>query len=283
MQKNLLFVTLLISILLLQGCCVTGSNNIGFGSTQCIGPELKGTLNFSPPTNLNFTVSDSSVSGSSQFTASCDIGTGLQAHSIQMVIPPQFGFAANGFQALPAGAAIAVYGIDVNADGVIEDQVNAIASGQFTGWIDMNKNTIQDPSEPGFFYSNDAEGNHLLNLDLPLGGDGSASFFTGSIPLSLSMSLSQGLFTNPGQSGCYPMRASFQSIDVDTGGADNGAGTPPQNFTLTSEMSIGGSDLCNGTTPPVTTSPIPTLNNTNLILLGLLVSFIAYRIKRKVF
>jgi len=81
-------------------------------------------------------------------------------------------------------------------------------------------------------------GNSLLVVSMPNGGDNDSSNNTGNIGFNMSIKMDSGLLINPMVISNHTITASIQSVDPDTGGANNGAGVDPELLQLETALII---------------------------------------------
>jgi hypothetical protein len=108
----------------------------------------------------------------------------------------------------------------------------------FFAWVDIDNNDIKDFFEPDVFQSQDMSGNQLLVINLPAGGDNNALLNTGSAAFRMGIELDSGLIINPTIPTPHQITATINSVDPDTGGANNGSGVAPQVLMLETTLIV---------------------------------------------
>jgi hypothetical protein len=116
-------------------------------------------------------------------------------------------------------------------------------------FLDVNQNATFEPSDPTLTYGEDGNGGFLFEIDVPPNGLRSTVAADATILCSLN-----SLFL-AGPEGSYPMQVDATSVDPDTGGADDGAGTDPLTFSSSNQVLVigeGGTSTSCGDPVPFT-------------------------------
>ncbi len=233
----------------LAGCCINDEDRLVW-SLDCLDKldaRGAGGGSFEPPDNLSVALSHTDPGALAAHLMSCDIDLGvLQLLRARIVYPTEFGFDADGPPFMvygPPGSIVGHYSIDVDFDGIPESTypVRSMADQQ-QAWVDIDEDGVHDPFEPlvtaMVVFSGDF-GNPVLDISLPLGGDDNAMVIGANRPFRAGLELLPGLLRNPQQAGEYEVLGVFDSVDPDSGGADDGSGAPPQSFMLAVSLAIG--------------------------------------------
>lgn len=239
-------VVLLLLILSTTGCVLCGKppNNVGLfcvsQSTTKNQQELSQFGNFPTPTNLKMMAEHNKPGQSSAFTGSAFIPAGaFQTYEAIVRFPPPFTVNPNGFLDIaPVGSNIGSYQMDLDDDGISDLEFPVLSESSFFAWMDINDNNMKDFSEPEVFQSQDINGNQLLVVSIPNGGDDNASVNIGNIGYQLKLYLKEGLFINPMIASSHTITATLQSVDPDTGGINNGSGLEPESIKLETQLII---------------------------------------------
>ncbi len=163
----------------------------------------------------------------------------LQTYEATVRFPPPFTVSPNGFLDIaPVGSEMGSYQIDLNGDDVTDAEFPVLSESPFFAWMDVNGNNIKDMAEPEMFQSQDMNGNALLVVTLPNGGDNNSSNNNGNLDYKMSLHLKSGLFINPMVTTNHSITASLQSVDPDTGGMNNGTGLEPKSINLETTLLI---------------------------------------------
>ncbi len=244
----------------LTGCCLNDEDRLVW-SLHCpniLDARGKSGASFGPPDNLSVALSHTDPGALAAHLMSCDIDQGvLQLLRARVVYPTGFGFDADGPPFMvygPPGSIVGHYSIDVDFDGIPESTYPVRSmTDQRQAWVDMDEDGVHDPFEPVVtamvVFSGDF-GNSVLDVSLPLGGDDNAMVIGANRPFRASLELLPGLLRNPQQAGEYEVLGVFDSVDPDSGGADDGGGAPPQSFMLAVSLAIGTPLLVDGFEEP---------------------------------
>jgi hypothetical protein len=155
---------------------------------------------------------------------------GAETFSAVITYPGSFVF--NGFAAGPVGS----LGVDFNADGVVDADVPVIGQGGDTAFADFDEDGAYGAAtEPAVTHS----GTHVFTVALPAGGDRNLMTVMAPVPIGLVLTLLPGVLDNPAAAGPYLIEGDFTSVDPDTDGADDAAGTAPQMFAADEMVEIG--------------------------------------------
>jgi len=225
--KAVIIITLILST---SGCVLLGGEN---SSTTA----LNGGTN---PSDL-LIVSEHNRSGESpQFFGSAYIPiNAMQTFDAEIHFPMSFSFNAKGFlHSGPAGTSVGSYSVDINDDGIPEISFPIKAESTFFAWVDFNNNQIKDFSEAEIFQSENFEGEKLLFINIPNGGDNNPSINHGDSSFRMKITINAGLIINPALAENHLISAIIHSVDPDTGGANNGAGTEPEETLLISDLIV---------------------------------------------
>lgn len=181
---------------------------------------------------------------------SYQIGLGVVPDSLEtfsgtVTVPPEFAFA--GFGSGPVGT----LAIDFDNDGAAEAAVSLIGMGDDLAFADLDFNGLQFPGvEPTVSHA----GTHVFTLSVPAGGDRSVQTVASTVPVGITLTLLPGVLQNPATPGAYLIEADFTSVDPDTDGADDAAGSPPLQLAADVTVQIG--------TGPCPAEPAPGCNAT---------------------
>jgi hypothetical protein len=144
-----------------------------------------------------------------------------------IVAPSEFDFL--GFDALGSGAQIGRWEFDfVSPDGVFDDPANFtidhVALGSDTAFSDSDESGGLTVTDPTVSHGLGIGGEHVFTISLPAGGDGDPSSCLSRFATDIRYTLFDGILVNPAQAGPYTVSVRATSIDLDTGGASDGAG-----------------------------------------------------------
>lgn len=146
------------------------------------------------------------------------------------------GFRVLGFDALgPAGTEVGALAPDVDGDGVADHTVPLRSLTPGSAYADVIPDNRYSPGlEPLLRHADPATFTFLL----PLGGDADASTLVASFDSRVTLALAPGLIANPRQAGTYVVTGELVSVDPDTDGVDDGAGTPPIRLVFEASVQI---------------------------------------------
>ena len=194
---------------------------------------------FPSPSNLKVVAEHSLPEQSPSFTGSAFIPAGgMQPFEATIAFPPPFTVSQNGFSNIaPIGSNIGEYSIELD-DGGTEMVFPIISESNFFAWMDINANNMKDFFEPEVFHSQDMNNNSLLVVSMPNGGDNDSSNNNGNISFNMKIHMGSGFLINPMVVSNHTITANIQSVDPDTGGANNGAGVDPETLQLDTSLII---------------------------------------------
>ena len=245
-NKTVKTTILLLLILSTTGCvwCGKPPNNIGLfcinQSAEQNQQDLSQFGNFPSPSNLKMVAEHNKPGQSPAFIGSAFIPAGaLQTYEAIVLFPPPFTVSPNGFLDIaPVGTNMGSYQMDLNDDGITDLEFPVLSESSFFAWMDVNGNNLKDQAEPEMFQSQDINGNELLVITLPSGGDNNPSNNNGNNNFKMSLNLKAGLFINPMNASSHSITATLQSVDPDTGGMNNGSGIEPEIINLETPLII---------------------------------------------
>jgi hypothetical protein len=162
----------------------------------------------------------------------------LETYRARLTYPAGFRF--NGFEALgPAPRDVGVIAFDLDADGAADLVVPLRSLGARLAYADVIPDGQFSPQlEPTLGHGADT-----LVLRLPFGGDANPATVVATFDARVTLTLAAGLLTNPDQPGDHVLTAELISVDPDTDGPDDGAGTPPQALAFEVSVPIQGRPL----------------------------------------
>jgi hypothetical protein len=147
------------------------------------------------------------------------------------------GFQFRGFLTLgPPHTVVGAYDVDLNLDGAPDVSTPLRALSDEAAYVDIVADgTFARGLEPVLRRRAGTD----LELTLPLGGDGDATTVAATVPSRVSLRIAAGLLVNPTLGGSYTVACALVTVDPDSGGADDGAGSHPaiQEFTQAVEIS----------------------------------------------
>ncbi len=243
---SLLKVLCVISLVgVISGCVLCGDPLNP--SLLCVGTNTASTVKqkahlggFPIPNEFSMHADNDQPGQSTSFTGSAFIPMGaLQTFDATVRFPPDFDFAPNGFLTNgPAGSVVGNYNVDMNDDGIVDGVFPVKSESVFFAWMDINNDDIKGVFEPDVFQSLDMNGNKLLVFSIPNGGDESSTINTGNVSFHMGVRLDSGLLINPLVPKSHQITATINSVDPDTGGANNGSGISPQQLTLETTLLV---------------------------------------------
>jgi hypothetical protein len=188
---------------------------------------------FTPPPGATFTLSTTAPGATAEHVATFDLGFDqTQGYSATITYPDAFTF--NGFTAIgPENTRIGTYAMDFDSDGEV-DFTTWIRSTGFDGaYADIDLNGA--PSAPDAVITRTG---NAFTVVAPDGGDRDPAQPLAP-PGRVTVRLNAGVFTNPPTPGDFGIAVTVTSVDPDTGGADDGQGTPPESFTVETIVPVG--------------------------------------------
>lgn len=237
MRRAALSVLLLFSLLALNGCPIeyeiAQRNPLG-AALMALGAFR---YNPSPPPQAPAAVetSRSHVPGAqTPFSLILGpLGKTIEIYTIVISVPDAFTF--HGFNAV--GAVGGSYQI-VTPPSTIRLSANLRAITADTAYIDLNGTGAYEPQWEPYITHGQAGGSHQFTITQPYGGDGNPTVNYRNITDIGVLVLASGILTNPPTPGTYTATATFTSVDPDTGGPDDGQGTPPETATASKAVVI---------------------------------------------
>ncbi len=242
----------LLFCLLLGGCCLNVEGRLVW-ALECnkaflltldadhAAASRAGPGGFQPPANLHAELSDAGLGVAAAHRVSCDFEAGQwQLHQAGLQYPEGFRLDERGFSSVgPLGSVVGHYRIDLDFDGVAESSYEVRSSSDFLAFLDMDEDGIEDPFEPQIVLSLSDGMAPVLLLLAPLGGDDLAARMVANRSFRTMLELLPGPIQNPQQPGHYSVVGHFQSVDPDTGGANDGSGVPPFMLSVSVDLDIG--------------------------------------------
>ena len=169
---------------------------------------------------------------------SFDVQSGeLEVYRATISYPHQFRF--NGFDVLgPRNTPVGALLVDWNFDGVPDVTIPLRSLGPSSAYADV----IPDGRfTPGLEPMLGAGGRTEFTLVLPFGGDANPDTVVAPRAARITVVLFPGLLTNPDAGGSHTIRAELTSVDPDTDGPDDGAGSSPSTTAFAIGVSIASS------------------------------------------
>lgn len=250
-QRRLAQLSLLFCLGCLSACCLDGQSRLVW-SLECLNAGLTaGTRagnGFGPPANLQVGLSDDTPAAAAAHRLACDIDSGSwQLLQAELHYPEGFLLDEQGFSTVgPLGSVVGWYQIDGDFDGSPESSYAVRSASDYFAYLDLDNDGVEDAFEPQLALSQDAAGAPRIFMLAPLGGDDLASRMLANRSFRALLELDAGPIRNPLQAGRYPIRARLESVDPDTGSANNGSGEEPLVLTLEVELPIGPALLVDG-------------------------------------
>jgi hypothetical protein len=158
-----------------------------------------------------------------------------EIHQAIVHYPEAFQF--SGFLTLgPPHTAVGAYDVDLNLDGAPDVSTPLRALSDEAAYVDI---VADGKYARGLEPVLRRRAGTDLELTLPLGGDGDATTVAATVPSRVSLRIAAGLLVNPTLGGSYTVACALVTVDPDTGGHDDGAGSPPtiQEFSQAVEIS----------------------------------------------
>lgn len=150
------------------------------------------------------------------------------------------GFQVRGFDRIaPVGSPVGSFALDVNGDGTADRVLPFRSLSATTAYVDV---------VPDHRFSPDIEPSvtiigNTLDVRLPAGGDANVATRVAPFGCRIALLLFSQLIVNPAVGGDYSIVARLTTVDPDTDGADDGAGTPPETSRSSSVVHIDGPAL----------------------------------------
>lgn len=147
----------------------------------------------------------------------------LETYRVRVAYPAGFRF--RGFDALgPVNTPVGTLGMDAGGDGRADVTLTLRSLGPGAAYADVIADGRFTPGLEPLLTHNGRTG---FLLRLPFGGDANPDTLVAPFDSRVTLTLFDGLLTNPDRGGTYTITAELVSVDPDTDGADNGAGAPP--------------------------------------------------------
>ena len=219
--------TSLVGLGILVGCGVVYPDGPVSVAPRATRLAPTGTFLIPPDAMLAFASTTPNASSAVNASFSFPSNT-LEPYQIVFTLPA--GFTFKGFTALgPAGTQIATYtfvtqGMTVPIRALSHDMAFA----------DILQTGAYVAASDGLI----AYDNGVFRLTLPNGGDNLALSVTPGFGQSVTFQLLAGILMNPATAGAYAVHADFTSVDPDTDGADDGAGTAPSAFSAERSITV---------------------------------------------
>jgi hypothetical protein len=150
------------------------------------------------------------------------------------------GFQVRGFDRVgPVGSPVGSFELDVNGDGAADRVLPFRSLSGTTAYVDVVPDGGFSPDiEPSVTVSG-----NTLDVRVPAGGDANVATRVAPFGCRVALVLFPQLIVNPAIGGDYPIVARLTTVDPDTDGADDGAGTPPETSRSSSVVHIDGPAL----------------------------------------
>ena len=231
----------------LVGQCYTGEDVFGicYSVPLARGPRGAGPTYELPP-DAYFALGSYAAGAATSHQIGFSVPpASLETFSAVVTYPSEFVFA--GFAPGPVGA----LGLDLDLDGAVDAEVPVLGLGGDLAFADLDFDGAQLPGiEPTVTHS----GTHVFSVALPRGGDRNPATLQSSVSFGMTLTLLPGILDNPPAPGAYLVEADFTSVDPDTDGADDAAGSAPATLATDETVQIG-----DGPCPP---APAPGCNDT---------------------
>jgi hypothetical protein len=135
---------------------------------------------------------------------------------------------------------VGTYDLDLDLDGTPERRLPLIALTPEVAYVDaLGDGTFHAALDPRV--------RHLpgsgFEVELPLGGDGNPASRVVAVDVRVTVTLFAGLLVNPALGGRYLVRASVETVDPDSGDADDGQGEPPVSSGFELPLHISGPSI----------------------------------------
>lgn len=216
---------------LADGChCV--SPLVTTGATRPASPTCE---MFAPPIGATLQLSTHAPGASAEHVATFDVSMGAaQGYQATITYPPDFGFA--GFLALgPANSRIGTYALDLDFDGTPDYTTWIRSTGADTAYADIDLSHAPSMVDATLTRGS---GNTFV-VTAPDGGDQNPATIGSPTAMRVTVKLAAGVLVNPPTNGEVQVQLTITSVDPDTGGADDGVGTPPETFSAEQDLPIG--------------------------------------------
>lgn len=187
---------------------------------------------------------DSGTPGESTgFTLFLFVPTGVREPQEAVIrAPGSFGFL--GFNALGASALISTWDFDfANPGNGTFDGANFtiehFAIDPNTAYSDSNANGVYDAAtDPVVTHVQGLGGEHVFTLTMPNGADGDPNNNFSRFDTDVLFTMLDGILVNPAVPGSYDVEIEATSVDLDTGGASDGSGDAPLEFSQTVPVQV---------------------------------------------
>lgn len=188
---------------------------------------------FTPPPGATFTLSTEAPGKSAEHVATFDTGLDqTQGYSATITYPTEFTF--NGFTALgPENTRVGTYAMDFDFDGDPDFTTWIRSTGADAAYADIDLSGT--PTAPDAVIT---RAGNVFSVVAPNGGDQDAGQSL-TPPSRVTVKLLAGVLTNPPTPGDFGLTITVTSVDPDTGGADDGQGTPPDSYTVEAIVPVG--------------------------------------------
>ena len=151
----------------------------------------------------------------------------LETYRAVLKIPVAYRFLGFTSATRPAGKKIGQLTFDWKPYGSTDHVIPIYSLGKKRAYADIGKNGAFTAGREPIIRYQKAGSKHKIIVVFPLGGDNNAATLTGFGPMKISFQLNKGVFRNPRLPRKYKSIGVFTSVDPDTDGPNNHAGTAP--------------------------------------------------------
>ncbi len=189
---------------------------------------------FTPPPGATFALSTEVPGRSAVHTVVFESGVDdEQGYSATVRYPAAFVF--EGFTALgPVNTRVGLYSLDFDFDGEPDYRTWIRSTGADTAYADIDLSGSPTASDA---IITRGTGN-VFTIVAPDGGDRDAAEHSAP-EARVTVTLHEGVLTNPPTPGDFELELTVVSVDPDTGGADDGEGAEPTSFTIEQMVPVG--------------------------------------------
>jgi hypothetical protein len=204
--------------------CATTAETIGFTAAT-----------FAPPPDASLSLSTLAPGRDATHVAVFDVAAGdRQGYSATISYPEAFVW--NGFLAtLPGNSRVGTYSIDFNLDGFVDYSTWIRSTGADTAYADIDLSGTPTPMDAVITRTSD----NVFTVLAPNGGDQDPATNDQPFSARITVTLFAGPLTNPPTPGPVSVGLALIAVDPDTGGADDGQGTPPETFSVEQALDVG--------------------------------------------
>lgn len=198
---------------------------------------LPGPASFDPNPSISLTTQAAGASAGHAVSFRVDAGD-LEIYRASVVYAA--GFRVRGFHPVgPIGSTVGSFELDFDGNGTADRVLPLRSVSATVAYVDIIEDGRFSPDlEPAV-----ALFGNTLDVRLPAGGDANVATRVAPFGCRVALRLLPEIIVNPALGGDYAIVARLTSVDPDTDGADDGAGSPPDMVRAAFPIHIDGPTL----------------------------------------